>query len=108
MLVTCPSCRNRHVISDHLGIFGKDRPGGWTIEDLLRERGEGVKRGRLQEAAESGEEDLEFWDDGSVTVRDREEVKRRLKWERRDEVEDGAVPGSSFKSVRPGDKPAEE
>ncbi|KAK0751737.1 DNL zinc finger-domain-containing protein, partial [Schizothecium vesticola] len=44
VLVTCPGCRNRHVISDHLGIFGSDRPGGWTIEDLLRERGEGVKR----------------------------------------------------------------
>lgn len=110
VLVTCPGCRNRHVISDHLGIFGSsDRPGGWTIEDLLRERGEGVKRGRLQPAAESGEtggseEDLEFWDDGTVTTRDRDEVERRLRWERKDEGEEGAAPGASFKSVRAGEK----
>lgn len=108
VLVTCPGCRNRHVISDHLGIFGSDRPGGWTIEDLLRERGEGVKRGRLQPASgETGgsEEDLEFWDDGTVTTRDRDEVERRLRWERK-EVEggEGAAPGASFKSVRAGEK----
>lgn len=110
VLVTCPGCRNRHVISDHLGIFGSDRPGGWTIEDLLRERGEGVKRGRLQPAAASGEvaeEDLEFWDDGTVTTRDRDEVERRLRWERK-EVEGGeGAPGASFKSVKPGEKKEE-
>lgn len=52
-LITCPDCRNRHVISDHLDIFG-DRK--FTIEDLMREKGELVKRGSLGEDG-----DIEFW-----------------------------------------------
>ncbi|KAK7425676.1 hypothetical protein QQZ08_007894 [Neonectria magnoliae] len=52
-LITCPSCRNRHVISDHLDIFG-DRK--FTIEDLMREKGQLVKRGSLGEDG-----DIEFW-----------------------------------------------
>lgn len=52
VLITCPSCRNRHVISDHLKIFG-DR--NITVEDLMREKGQLVKRGTL---GESG--DVEF------------------------------------------------
>ncbi|KPM38957.1 hypothetical protein AK830_g7576 [Neonectria ditissima] len=52
-LITCPDCRNRHVISDHLNIFGdKD----FTIEDLMREKGQLVKRGSLGEDG-----DIEFW-----------------------------------------------
>lgn len=61
VLITCPSCRNRHVISDHLGIFGKNN---LTVEDLLRDKGVLVKRGTLGEDG-----DLEFWEDGSTTVR---------------------------------------
>lgn len=55
VLVTCPECRNRHVISDHLGIFG-DRK--MTIEDLMREKGQLVKKGALGEDG-----DIEFWED---------------------------------------------
>lgn len=63
-LITCPECRNRHVISDHLGIFG-DRP-GITVEDLLREKGQLVKRGSLGEDG-----DIEFWpDDDAVAATD--------------------------------------
>lgn len=54
-LITCPSCRNRHVMSDHLGIFGDRKI---TVEDLMRERGRLVKRGRLGEDG-----DIEFWPD---------------------------------------------
>lgn len=61
VLITCPSCRNRHIISDHLKIFG-DR--NITVEDLMREKGQLVKRGTL---GESG--DVEFWEDGTVTER---------------------------------------
>lgn len=53
-LITCPSCRNRHVISDHLGILS-DRK-GLTIEDIVREKGQLVKRGTLGEDG-----DIEFW-----------------------------------------------
>ncbi|KAI1806664.1 DNL zinc finger-domain-containing protein [Daldinia bambusicola] len=61
VLITCPSCRNRHVISDHLNIFGNRKV---TIEDIMREKGQLVKRGTLGEDG-----DVEFWEDGSVTKR---------------------------------------
>ncbi|KAH7170996.1 DNL zinc finger-domain-containing protein [Dactylonectria macrodidyma] len=52
-LITCPDCRNRHVISDHLDIFGDRKV---TIEDIMREKGQLVKRGSLGEDG-----DIEFW-----------------------------------------------
>ena len=55
VLITCPSCRNRHVISDNLNIFGNRKI---TVEDLLREKGQLVKRGTLGEDG-----DVEFWAD---------------------------------------------
>ncbi|KAK6864101.1 hypothetical protein PG995_000629 [Apiospora arundinis] len=64
VLITCPSCRNRHVISDHLNIFGNRKI---TVEDLMRERGQLVKRGTLGEDG-----DVEFWEDGTVTERKKE------------------------------------
>ncbi|KAI0125851.1 DNL zinc finger protein, partial [Xylariales sp. AK1849] len=42
VLITCSSCRNRHIISDHLDIFGDRKV---TVEDLMREKGQLVKRG---------------------------------------------------------------
>jgi protein import protein ZIM17 len=54
-LITCPNCRNRHVISDHLKIFGDKKQ---TIEDIMREKGQLVKRGSLGEDG-----DIEFWPD---------------------------------------------
>ncbi|QSZ35717.1 hypothetical protein DSL72_006839 [Monilinia vaccinii-corymbosi] len=65
VLITCPSCKNRHVISDHLGIFG-DRK--LTIEDLMREKGQLVKKGTLSEDG-----NVEFWSDGTSTERKRED-----------------------------------
>ncbi|MCJ1450854.1 hypothetical protein MMC28_001188 [Mycoblastus sanguinarius] len=61
VLITCPDCKNRHVISDHLKIFADQ---SFTIEDLMRQKGELVKRGTL-----GSEGDLEFWEDGSQTER---------------------------------------
>ncbi|KAF2195170.1 zf-DNL-domain-containing protein [Zopfia rhizophila CBS 207.26] len=61
VLITCPGCKNRHLISDHLKIFSDKRV---TIEDLMREKGQLVKRGSL-----STEGDVELWDDGSTTPR---------------------------------------
>lgn len=62
VLITCPSCRNRHVISDHLNIFANR---SLTVEDLMREKGRLVKRGTLGEDG-----DVEFWEDGSTTIRE--------------------------------------
>ncbi|KAK1689487.1 DNL zinc finger protein [Colletotrichum godetiae] len=58
VLITCPSCRNRHIISDHLGIFGDRKV---TVEDLMREKGRLVKRGTLGEDG-----DIEFYPDESA------------------------------------------
>lgn len=60
ILITCPSCRNRHVISDHLNIFGDRKI---TVEDLMREKGRLVKRGSLGEDG-----DIEFWPDEESTA----------------------------------------
>ncbi|KAK1967846.1 DNL zinc finger protein [Colletotrichum sublineola] len=62
VLITCPSCRNRHVISDHLGIFGNRKV---TVEDLMREKGRLVKRGTLGEDG-----DIEFYPDEGVAGAD--------------------------------------
>ena len=56
VLIQCPSCLVRHLFADHLKQFeDKSR----TIEDMLREKGQSVTRGKLNG-------DMEFWDDGTV------------------------------------------
>ncbi|KAI9673888.1 MAG: hypothetical protein M1817_002094 [Caeruleum heppii] len=55
VLITCPSCKNRHVMSDHLKIFSDTST---TVEDLMRQNGERVKKGTL-----NTEGLIEFWDE---------------------------------------------
>lgn len=76
VLVTCPSCKNRHVIADHLKVFLDTSK---TLEDILKEKLEAgedfsklLKKGKLgirpgALVGNEGEEDLEFWEDGSET-----------------------------------------
>ncbi|KAJ3551717.1 hypothetical protein NP233_g13024 [Leucocoprinus birnbaumii] len=49
VLVQCPGCKNRHLIADHLGWFKESTGDGKmrTIEDILRNKGETVKRGKV-------------------------------------------------------------
>ncbi|KAF9010722.1 DNL zinc finger-domain-containing protein [Cyathus striatus] len=49
VIVQCPGCQNRHLIADHLGWFKESTEDGnlRTIEDLLRAKGEKVRRGRV-------------------------------------------------------------
>ncbi|KAF7714785.1 Uncharacterized protein PECH_007314 [Penicillium ucsense] len=56
VLIQCPSCSNRHVMSDHLGIFFDKRT---TLEDLLKEKGQALTHGHT-------DGNLEFWEDGTV------------------------------------------
>ncbi|KAK4945696.1 hypothetical protein LTR10_015044 [Elasticomyces elasticus] len=77
VLVTCPSCKARHVIADHLKVFLDEKK---TLEDILKDKaanGEDfarlLKKGRLgirpgAIVANEGEEDLEFWEDGTETT----------------------------------------
>ncbi|EHY60662.1 hypothetical protein ABEF92_001192 [Exophiala dermatitidis] len=77
VLITCPSCKARHVIADHLKVFLDTKS---TLEDILRERAEkgqdftkllkkgklGIRPGAL--VGNEGEEDIEFWEDGTETL----------------------------------------
>ncbi|KAJ3820399.1 DNL zinc finger-domain-containing protein [Lentinula raphanica] len=49
VLVECPGCHNRHLIADHLGWFKESTEEGKlkTVEDLLRVRGEKIRRGHV-------------------------------------------------------------
>ena len=63
VLITCPDCKNRHVISDHLQIFSDE---SIDVESMMREKGELVRRGRLVQGdggvvLEDGQ--VEFWED---------------------------------------------
>lgn len=44
VLIECPGCRNRHLIADHLGWFDMAQGEGWTVEKVLTQRGEQVRR----------------------------------------------------------------
>lgn len=57
VVIRCPSCKNRHVMSDHLKIFFDKNI---TLDEILGERGGKVTKGYV-------EGDMEFWEDGSVT-----------------------------------------
>ncbi|KZT09819.1 zf-DNL-domain-containing protein [Laetiporus sulphureus 93-53] len=51
VIVQCPGCKNRHLIADHLGWFKESTEDGKmkTVEDLVRAKGEKVRRGVLLE-----------------------------------------------------------
>jgi mitochondrial protein import protein ZIM17 len=92
VLISCPGCRNRHVISDHLRIFGDKSV---TVEDLMRDRGRLVKRGTLGEDG-----DLEFWEDGTVTPHEGgagEAARGGLDGKQDNEAL--SAPGATFKST---------
>ncbi|KAK9471361.1 zf-DNL-domain-containing protein [Dipodascopsis tothii] len=46
VLIQCPSCKNRHLIADHLKIFSDEKI---TLEDILAKLGEEVVKGRIDE-----------------------------------------------------------
>lgn len=56
VLIQCPSCKNRHVMSDHLGVFFDKRT---TVEDLLGQKGHTITHGHTDGS-------LEFWEDGTI------------------------------------------
>jgi protein import protein ZIM17 len=52
VLVTCPGCKNRHLMADHLKIFSDERV---TLEDILAKKGD-----LLQRATVNSTGDVEF------------------------------------------------
>jgi mitochondrial protein import protein ZIM17 len=77
VLIQCPSCKNRHVIADHLKVFLDQKS---TLEDILRKHTQDgkpltnlIKKGKLgirqgSMVGNEGEEDIEFWEDGTESV----------------------------------------
>ncbi|KAA8644390.1 hypothetical protein EYZ11_002798 [Aspergillus tanneri] len=65
VLIRCPSCLNRHVISDHLNIFFDEKK---KLEDILAKQGDKVTRGYV-------DGDMEFWDDGTAYKKTGDEAK---------------------------------
>jgi mitochondrial protein import protein ZIM17 len=68
-LITCPSCKNRHVVSDHLRIFTDQ---GGDLVDIMKRHGGMLKKGKLgirngELIGNEGEEEIEFWEDGTET-----------------------------------------
>lgn len=41
VLIQCPGCKNRHLIADNLGWF---RDSKTTVEDLVKEKGEAIRK----------------------------------------------------------------
>ena len=56
VLITCPTCKNRHVITDHLRIFSEE---GFSIEEVMEKNGELFRKGTI---GPNG--DVEIWEDG--------------------------------------------
>jgi protein import protein ZIM17 len=57
VLITCPGCRNRHLLSDHLDIFSAG--GLVSLAEVMGKHGRLVKYGALGDDGK-----LEFWPDG--------------------------------------------
>ncbi|KAH8554564.1 DNL zinc finger-domain-containing protein [Umbelopsis sp. PMI_123] len=76
VLIECPGCQNRHLIADNLGWF---RDGKTTVEDLVKEKGEGIRKVIVAEdGSEHGGNLMEWLPD---IVADEKDKKERAKAE---------------------------
>ena len=80
VLIQCPGCKNRHVIADHLKVFLDQKS---TLEDILKKKTQvgkpltnlikkgqlGIRQGSI--VGNEGEEDVEFWEDGTETIHEK-------------------------------------
>lgn len=62
VLVQCPSCKNRHLIADHLGWFTDTKDQPKTVEQIVAAHGGRVRRG-VQYEGENGYETMEILSD---------------------------------------------
>lgn len=63
VIARCSNCNVQHLISDQLGWFGKKS----NIEDILRERGEEIRKGEANGVLNISPEDLQAWGQPSKT-----------------------------------------
>ena len=58
VLIECPGCKNRHLIADNLGWF-KDQ--STTVEDLVKEKGEAIRKVIVDKEGNEHETDIMEW-----------------------------------------------
>ncbi|KAI8094916.1 DNL zinc finger-domain-containing protein [Gilbertella persicaria] len=58
VLIQCPGCKNRHLIADNLGWF---RDSKTTVEDLVKEKGEAIRKVIVDEHGVERLGDLMEW-----------------------------------------------
>ncbi|KJY01378.1 hypothetical protein TI39_contig293g00001 [Zymoseptoria brevis] len=59
-VINCPKCKSQHLISDNLQIFNDK---SMTMEDIAREHGQLLRKGRL-----GADGDVEFYDDKATDI----------------------------------------
>jgi mitochondrial protein import protein ZIM17 len=80
VLIQCPGCKDRHVIADHLRVFldqkstledilAKKTTEGTPLTDLVKRGQLGIRQGAM--VGNEGEEDIEFWEDGTETMHEK-------------------------------------
>jgi hypothetical protein len=58
VLIQCPGCKNRHLIADNLGWFRDNKT---TVEDLVKEKGEAIRKIIVDEQGVERLGDLMEW-----------------------------------------------
>ncbi|KAI7899454.1 DNL zinc finger-domain-containing protein [Cokeromyces recurvatus] len=58
VLIQCPGCKNRHLIADNLGWFKDNKT---TVEDLVKEKGEAIRKVIVDEQGIERLGDLMEW-----------------------------------------------
>ncbi|KAI5363548.1 Putative mitochondrial import protein TIM15 [Septoria linicola] len=67
-VINCPKCKSQHLISDHLKIFSDTK---MTMEDIAKEHGEKLRKGRL-----GVDGDVEFYDEEADQIVQADEQKK--------------------------------
>ncbi|OBZ87825.1 Uncharacterized protein C24H6.02c [Choanephora cucurbitarum] len=75
VLIQCPGCKNRHLIADNLGWFKDSRT---TVEDLVKEKGEAIRKVFVDEQGVERLGDLMEWLP-EITEEERIKLERQKK-----------------------------
>ncbi|KAG1333624.1 hypothetical protein G6F63_010184 [Rhizopus arrhizus] len=80
VLIQCPSCKNRHLIADNLGWFKDSKT---TVEDLVKEKGEAIRKVVVDEQGVERMGDLLEW---LPEIAEEEKIKKEEAKKRSEEL----------------------